>query len=74
MLTVSYDIYVDSGLFNMNAYYNNYLATPTAYSLHITGDTAGGLGLFLNQIDVHVSGHLIGVSLPLTSNSLHVNA
>ncbi|SYZ74047.1 hypothetical protein TRIP_C60317 [Candidatus Zixiibacteriota bacterium] len=69
-----YDIYVDSGLFNMTAFYNDYLATPAAYSLHVTGDTAGGLGFTLNKIDVHVSGHLIGVSLPLYSNSLHVNA
>jgi hypothetical protein len=69
-----FSISVDTGLFSMTAFYNGYLASPAGYPLHITGDTCGGLGYTLNEIDIHVSGHLIGLALPLYSNSLHVNA
>lgn len=69
-----FNIYVDTGSYGMTAFYNGYLASPNAYNIHVTGDTCGGLGYTLNYIDIHISGYLIGLSLPLYSNSLHVNA
>lgn len=58
-------MYVDTGVYDLTASIWGYLTDPAARNVHITGDTVGGMDFVLNQADVHVRGHLLGIPLPL---------
>ena len=65
-------VYVDTGVYDLTASIWGYLTDPAARSVHITGDTIGGMGFVLNQADVHVRGHLLGIPLPLPFGTYNV--
>lgn len=63
----------DTGVYNLTAYYDNFLTSPSAYSLHLLADTTGGLDFTLNERDVHIHGYLTGVTLPVPPGTYNLS-
>ncbi len=68
-----FSIYADTGTYSLNVNANRYCVLPQSYTVHVTGDTVGGMGFTMNYSVCHVTGQISGVSLPLDSG-LWVNA
>jgi hypothetical protein len=63
-----FTVYADTGTYSMNCNLSGYLTTPSNRTVHVTGDTVGGLGFMVNQAHCRVSGTLQNVNLPLGSS------
>lgn len=68
----NFAIYADTGLYMLDVYYINYLATPGGYfNIHLLADTSG-FDFTLNQRDINVQGTLQGISLPIPGGPYNV--
>lgn len=71
--TGAFTIYADTGTYSMGAASQGYLTDPFSRTVHVTGDTAGGLGFTINQAQCRVTGSLVNIPIPL-QYSVSVNA
>lgn len=61
----SFQIYADTGLYNLSAGTTDYLNTPAQYTINVTGDTCG-FNFILNRKHQRINGLITGVTLPLS--------
>jgi hypothetical protein len=60
-----FTIYADTGTYSMVCFHNNYLSIPNFRTIHLTGDTTGGLGFTLNKKHCRIMGTLVNAILPI---------
>jgi len=61
-----FTIYADTGVYWMGVNAYGYLSDPSSHTIHVTGDTTGGMGFTLNEAHCRIAGTLVNVPLPLT--------
>lgn len=60
-----FSVYSDTGMFHLSVWCNGYMSIPMNRSIHVTGDTAGGLSVNMNKLHARIYGTLQNVELPL---------
>ncbi len=65
-----YSVVCDTGSQNLSVWCNGYASMPMNRTIHVTGDTTGGLSFLLNKYHARIYGTLQNVVLPLAPNTM----